>query len=46
MSAHEMLILVMAIFAGLGALDRICGDRFGLGREFAEGIQAMGSLGN
>ena len=44
MSAHEMLILVMAIFAGLGALDRICGDRFGLGREFAEGIQAMGSL--
>ena len=44
MSAHEMLILVMAIFAGLGALDRICGDRFGLGKEFAEGIQAMGSL--
>ena len=44
MSAHEMLILVMAIFAGLGALDRICGDRFGLGKEFADGIQAMGSL--
>ena len=44
MSAHEMLILVMAVFAGLGALDRICGDRFGLGKEFADGIQAMGSL--
>ncbi len=44
MSAHEMLILVMAIFAGLGALDRICGNRFGLGKEFADGIQAMGSL--
>ena len=44
MSAHEMLILVMAIFAGLGALDRITGDRFGLGKEFADGIQAMGSL--
>ena len=44
MSAHEMLILVMAIFAGLGALDRICGDRFGLGKEFADGIQAMGAL--
>ena len=44
MSAHEMLILVMAIFAGLGALDRICGDRFGLGKDFADGIQAMGSL--
>ena len=44
MSAHERLILVMAIFAGLGALDRICGNRFGLGKEFADGIQAMGSL--
>ena len=44
MSVHEMLILVMAVFAGLGALDRICGDRFGLGKEFADGIQAMGSL--
>lgn len=44
MSAHEMLILVMAIFAGLGALDRICGSRFGLGKEFENGIQAMGSL--
>ena len=44
MSAHEMLILVMAVFAGLGALDRICGDRFGLGKEFADGILAMGSL--
>ena len=44
MSAHEILILVMAVFAGLGALDRICGDRFGLGKEFADGIQAMGSL--
>ena len=44
MSAHEMLILVMAIFAGLGALDRIFGNRFGLGKEFADGIQAMGSL--
>ena len=44
MSAHEMLILVMAIFAGLGALDRIFGSRFGLGQEFENGILAMGSL--
>ena len=44
MSAHEMLILVMAIFAVLGALDRIFGNKFGLGQEFENGIMAMGSL--
>ena len=44
MSFHEMLISLMAGFAVLGALDRILGNRFGLGREFEEGILAMGSL--
>ena len=34
----------MALFAVLGGLDRIFGNRFGLGREFEEGILAMGSL--
>ncbi len=44
MSAHEILIAVMAAFAVLGALDRIFGNRFGLGQEFESGILAMGSL--
>ncbi len=44
MSAHEVLIAVMAVFAVLGALDRIFGNRFGLGKEFEDGIQAMGAL--
>ena len=44
MSAHEILIFIMAGFALLGALDRIFGNRFGLGKEFEDGIQAMGSL--
>lgn len=44
MSAHEILIAVMAIFAVLGALDRILGNRFGIGKEFEAGILAMGSL--
>ena len=44
MSAHEILIAVMALFALAGALDRILGNRFGLGKEFEEGILAMGSL--
>lgn len=44
MSAHEILIGVMAVFAVLGAADRICGNKLGLGKEFEEGILAMGSL--
>ena len=44
MSAHEILIAVMAAFAALGALDRILGNKFGLGQEFENGILAMGSL--
>ena len=44
MSVHEILIAVMGIFAVLGALDRIFGGRVGLGKEFENGIMAMGSL--
>ena len=44
MSAHELLIAIMAIFAVFGAIDRIAGNRLGLGKEFEEGILAMGSL--
>ena len=44
MSFHEILIAVMAGFAVLGAVDRIAGNRAGLGKEFEEGILAMGSL--
>ena len=45
MSAHEILIAVMAVFAVLGGLDRIFGNRFGLGQQFENGIMAMGSMG-
>ena len=44
MSADRVLITLMAAFAGLGALDRIFGNRLGIGQEFENGIQAMGSL--
>ncbi|MBQ2927410.1 MAG: ethanolamine utilization protein EutH [Oscillospiraceae bacterium] len=44
MSFHEILIAVMAGFAVLGAADRILGNPWGLGKEFEEGILAMGSL--
>ena len=44
MSAHEIVINLMAAFSVLGALDRVLGNRLGLGKEFEEGILAMGSL--
>ena len=44
MSAYEIIIWIMAAFATLGAIDRILGNRFGLGQPFEEGILAMGSL--
>ena len=44
MSFHEILIGIMAGFSVLGAIDRIFGNRWGLGKEFEEGILAMGSL--
>ena len=44
MSADRLLIALMAVFAVLGAVDRIAGNRFGIGQEFESGILAMGSL--
>jgi ethanolamine transporter len=44
MNIHEILMWLFAAFAILGALDRIIGNRFGLGERFEEGILAMGSL--
>ena len=44
MSAEHIVLGLMGFFALLGALDRILGNPFGLGKEFEEGILAMGSL--
>lgn len=44
MSINEIIVTIMVIFMVLGALDRIIGNRFGLGEKFEEGIVAMGSL--
>ena len=44
MAIYDVIIGILGIFALLGALDRIIGNRFGLGKPFEEGILAMGSL--
>lgn len=44
MSVNEVIIYIMVVFAVLGAIDRIIGNKFGLGEKFEEGILAIGSL--
>ena len=44
MSINEIIIYIMVLFAALGALDRIIGNKFGLGEKFEEGIMAIGAL--
>lgn len=44
MSTHEIVIAVMAVAALVGAIDRIAGNRLGVGQHFEEGILSMGSL--
>ena len=44
MSIYEIIIWIMAGFALLGGIDRILGDRFGLGPHFRAGVEAMGAL--
>ena len=45
MTVSDGIIYLMVVFMALGALDRIFGNRFGLGQEFENGILALGSLG-
>lgn len=44
MSPHEIILYLMAGFLLLGALDRIFGSRLGIGKQFEEGILAIGAL--
>lgn len=44
MAVYEIVIWIMAGFAVLGGLDRIFGNKLGLGSHFEEGILSMGSL--
>ena len=44
MGIQDILMWIFGAFAVLGAVDRILGNRLGLGKQFEEGIMAMGSL--
>ena len=44
MSFDKILIIVMAIFSCIGGLDRIFGNRLGIGNVFEKGILTIGQL--
>lgn len=44
MTVNDVILYLMTVFMVLGAVDRIFGNRFGLGQEFENGIMAIGSL--
>jgi ethanolamine transporter len=44
MGINEIILYIMMFFMVLGALDKIFGNRYGLGDKFDEGFMAMGSL--
>lgn len=42
---NQAIMICMAVGALLGGIDRILGNRFGLGEKFEEGFRLMGSVG-
>lgn len=44
MNISSIIIYIMVVFMALGALDKIIGNKFGLGEKFDEGMMAMGTL--
>ena len=40
----NVISVVMLVFSVLGGIDRICGNRLGLGKEFEKGIAFLGTM--
>ncbi len=40
----NVLSIIMLVFAILGALDRIIGNKLGLGAEFEKGFMLLGNM--
>ncbi|MBF8983335.1 ethanolamine utilization protein EutH [Lutibacter sp. B2] len=44
MSIDKIIIFIMAAFMIIGSLDKIFGNKYGMGKKFDEGFMSMGSL--
>lgn len=45
MSFNEIVMFVMAVGVLLGAIDKIIGNKLGLGKEFEDGFKCIGTVG-
>ena len=45
MSFNEIVMFVMAVGVLLGAVDKIIGNKLGLGKEFEDGFKCIGTVG-
>lgn len=45
MSFNEIVMFVMAVGVLLGAIDKIIGNKLGLGKEFEDGFKCIGTIG-
>lgn len=44
MNVNEVIVRILMVCMVLGALDKIIGNKFGLGEKFDEGFMALGPL--
>lgn len=44
MNINDVIVLVVAVFVIVGAIDRALGNRFGLGEQFEKGMMTYGPL--
>lgn len=44
MGINEIIVIIMAVFLVIGAVDRAIGNKFGLGEQFEEGLNTFGPL--
>lgn len=44
MTINELIIIVVMICFCIGAIDKIIGNKFGIGQRFTDGMMTMGSL--
>lgn len=44
MGINEIIVIIMAVFLVVGAIDRAIGNRFKLGEQFEEGLNTFGPL--
>lgn len=41
---NEIVLYIIFVFAVLGCIDRVLGNKFGIGEKFEEGFKSIGNM--